>query len=61
MDENDVLELINSQKQILNLMDDEFYELQAANWRRLYNACIKQGFTEDQAIALVSASLRTMK
>lgn len=37
--------------------NDEYYEVNAANKRRQFNALIKQGFTEEQAMEIVLANI----
>lgn len=37
--------------------NDEYYEVNAANKRKQFNALIKQGFTEDQAMQIVIANI----
>lgn len=64
--EKEVLEEINEQakemldttKAILRGMDDEWFELQASSWKRMYDATINKGFKHEDAMQLVIASMK---
>lgn len=63
MDEKDILEAIDLQKAILNIAikDDELRELGAKNTKLLFDSFLKVGFSQDQSIQLVAASMRSIK
>jgi hypothetical protein len=47
-------------KEVLKSCDDEFYQLNAQHWRRMYQAAVDAGFLPMQALELVKASMRSI-
>lgn len=61
--EEEFKEMLTTTKQIIKtiLNDDELAQLQAQSAMKSFKAFIAEGFSEEQAIQLVAASMKSVK